>query len=216
METASRRPVDPRQDRASPRGLGGDTRRAGRQRSSGGRATASRAIVRGWTALSRPLRSRSAAAPVALRALSAAVDSSTCFLISTLLLRELSRNQVSKKTQSAWLQPRALTKARSRCSLSAADGLADAVDRGVDQDQATWGTAESLARPSARRRSGASKGGSSKTTSPHAVPGTEASVIASHVPYPTVLCAEINQLGCRRVARSQSKWVYPGFPKTFC
>ena len=38
------------------------------------------------------------AAPVALRALSAAVDSSTCFLISTLLLRELSRNQVSKKT----------------------------------------------------------------------------------------------------------------------
>ena len=35
---------------------------------------------------------------VALRALSAAVDSSTCFLISTLLLRELSRNQVSKKT----------------------------------------------------------------------------------------------------------------------
>ena len=55
-------------------------------------------FVRGWTALSRPLRSRSAAAPVALRALSAAVDSSTCFLISTLLLRELSRNQVSKKT----------------------------------------------------------------------------------------------------------------------
>ena len=53
----------------SPRGLGGDTRRAGRQRSRGGRATASRAIVRGWTALSRPLRSRSAAAPVALRAL---------------------------------------------------------------------------------------------------------------------------------------------------
>ena len=43
-------------------------------------------------------RSRSAAAPVALRALSAAVDSSPCFLISTLLLRELSRNQVSKKT----------------------------------------------------------------------------------------------------------------------
>ena len=40
---------------------------------------------------------------------------------------------------------------------------------------------------------------------PHAVPGTEASVIASHVPYPTVLCAEINQLGCRRVARYQSK-----------
>ena len=39
-----------------------------------------------------------AAGPVALRALSAAVDSSTCFLISTLLLRELSRNQVSKKT----------------------------------------------------------------------------------------------------------------------
>ena len=38
VETASRRPVDPRQDRASPRGLGGDTRRAGRQRSSGGRA----------------------------------------------------------------------------------------------------------------------------------------------------------------------------------
>ena len=38
------------------------------------------------------------AGPVALRALSAAVDSSTCFLISTLLLRELSRNQVSKKT----------------------------------------------------------------------------------------------------------------------
>ena len=33
-----------------------------------------------------------------LRALSAAVDSSTCFLISTRLLRELSRNQVSKKT----------------------------------------------------------------------------------------------------------------------
>ena len=98
METASRRPVDPRQDRASPRGLGGDTRRAGRQRSRGGRATASRAIVRGWTALSRPLRSRSAAAPVALRALSAADDSSTCFLISTLLLRALSRNQVSKKT----------------------------------------------------------------------------------------------------------------------
>ena len=31
-------------------------------------------------------------------ALSAAVDSSTCFLISTLLLRELSRNHVSKKT----------------------------------------------------------------------------------------------------------------------
>ena len=53
VENASRRPVDPRQDRASPRGLGGDTRRAGRQRSSGGRATASRAIVRGWTALSR-------------------------------------------------------------------------------------------------------------------------------------------------------------------
>ena len=53
VETASRRPVDPRQDRASPRGLGGDTRRAGRQRSRGGRATASRAIVRGWTALSR-------------------------------------------------------------------------------------------------------------------------------------------------------------------
>ena len=40
METASRRPVDPRQDRASPRGLGGDTRRAGRPRSRGGRATA--------------------------------------------------------------------------------------------------------------------------------------------------------------------------------
>ena len=48
--------------------------------------------------MSRPLRSRSAAAPVALRALSAAVDSSTCFLISTLLLRALSCNQVSKKT----------------------------------------------------------------------------------------------------------------------
>ena len=46
----------------------------------------------------RPFRSRSAAGLVALRALSAAVDSSTCFLISTLLLRELSRNQVSKKT----------------------------------------------------------------------------------------------------------------------
>ena len=46
----------------------------------------------------RVQRSRSAAAPVALRALSAAVDSSPCFLISTLLLRELSRNQVSKKT----------------------------------------------------------------------------------------------------------------------
>ena len=30
-------------------------------------------------------------------------------------------------------------------------------------------------------------------------------VIASHVPYPTVLCAEINQLGCRRVARYQSQ-----------
>ena len=41
---------------------------------------------------------RSAVGLVALRALSAAVDSSTCFLISTLLLRELSRNQVSKKT----------------------------------------------------------------------------------------------------------------------
>ena len=39
-----------------------------------------------------------AAAPVALRAPSAAADSSTCFLISTLLLRALSRNQVSKKT----------------------------------------------------------------------------------------------------------------------
>ena len=43
-------------------------------------------------------KTQPAAAPVALRALSAAVDSSTCFLISTLLLRELSRNQVSKKT----------------------------------------------------------------------------------------------------------------------
>ena len=43
-------------------------------------------------------RGRMRAAPVALRAPSAAADSSTCFLISTLLLRELSRNQVSKKT----------------------------------------------------------------------------------------------------------------------
>ena len=55
-------------------------------------------VARLRRAENRPLRSRSAAAPVALRALSAAVDSSTCFLISTLLLRELSRNQVSKKT----------------------------------------------------------------------------------------------------------------------
>ena len=39
----------------------------------------------------RPPRPRPAATPVA-------TDSSTCFLISTLLLRELSRNQVSKKT----------------------------------------------------------------------------------------------------------------------
>ena len=39
-----------------------------------------------------------AAAPVALRAPSAAADSSICFLISTRLLRVLSRNQVSKKT----------------------------------------------------------------------------------------------------------------------
>ena len=45
-----------------------------------------------------PRRAHRAAGLVALRALSAAVDSSTCFLISTLLLRELSRNQVSKKT----------------------------------------------------------------------------------------------------------------------
>ena len=55
-------------------------------------------VARVRRAENRPFRSRSAAAPVALRALSAAVDSSTCFLISTLLLRELSRNQVSKKT----------------------------------------------------------------------------------------------------------------------
>ena len=55
-------------------------------------------VARLRRAENRPLRSRSAAAPVALRALSAAVDSSTCFLISTLLLRELSRNHVSKKT----------------------------------------------------------------------------------------------------------------------
>ena len=39
----------------------------------------------------RPPRPRPAATPVA-------TDSSTCCLISTLLLRELSRNQVSKKT----------------------------------------------------------------------------------------------------------------------
>ena len=55
-------------------------------------------VARVRRAENRPRRSRSAAAPVALRALSAAVDSSTCVLISTLLLRELSRNPVSKKT----------------------------------------------------------------------------------------------------------------------
>ena len=55
-------------------------------------------VARLRRAENRPLRSRSAAAPVALRALSAAVDSSPCCLISTLLLRELSRNHVSKKT----------------------------------------------------------------------------------------------------------------------
>ena len=55
-------------------------------------------VARLRRAENRPFRSRSAAGLVALRALSAAVDSSTCFLISTLLLRELSRNQVSKKT----------------------------------------------------------------------------------------------------------------------
>ena len=55
-------------------------------------------VARLRRAENRPFRSRSAAGLVALRALSAAVDSSTCFLISTRLLRELSRNQVSKKT----------------------------------------------------------------------------------------------------------------------
>ena len=55
-------------------------------------------VARVRRAENRPFRSRSAAGLVALRALSAAVDSSTCFLISTRLLRELSRNQVSKKT----------------------------------------------------------------------------------------------------------------------
>ena len=55
-------------------------------------------VARVRRAENRPRRSRAAAAPVALRALSAAVDSSTCVLISTRLLRELSRNPVSKKT----------------------------------------------------------------------------------------------------------------------
>ena len=41
-------------------------------------------------------------APVALRAPSAAADASACFIISTLLLRALSRNQVSKKTLRRW------------------------------------------------------------------------------------------------------------------
>ena len=55
-------------------------------------------VARLRRAENRPFRSRSTAAPIAIRASAAAVDSSTCFLISTLLLRELSRNQVSKKT----------------------------------------------------------------------------------------------------------------------
>ena len=48
--------------------------------------------------LGRRQRHRAPAHAVALRALSAAVDSSTCVLISTRLLRELSRNPVSKNT----------------------------------------------------------------------------------------------------------------------
>ena len=68
-------------------------------------------VARVRRAENRPLRSRSAAAPVALRALSAAVDSSTCFLISTRLLRELSRNQVSKKTLGRRTSPHTATPA---------------------------------------------------------------------------------------------------------
>ena len=48
------------------------------------------------------------AAPVALRAPAAAADSSSCFPISTLLLRELSRNQVSKKTLGRWTSTEAV------------------------------------------------------------------------------------------------------------
>ena len=76
-------------------------------------------VARLRRAENRPFRSRSAAGLVALRALSAAVDSSTCFLISTLLLRELSRNHVSKKTLGR----------RSHCSPTALNQRTNATAR---------------------------------------------------------------------------------------
>ena len=64
-----------------------------------------------YAALAKLLEARfTAAAPVA-------TDSSTCFLISTLLLRELSRNQVSKKTLG-----RRSTRSRARLCRSPGGG----------------------------------------------------------------------------------------------